>query len=555
MLPNPASAAPFAAFVMDARSGKEVYSRNGDARLHPASLTKMMTLYMAFAAVEQGKVRLDSRFTISSHAASQPPSRLGLRAGQKIELRYLIRAAAVKSANDAATAIGEGLAGSEPKFAAQMTAMARALGMQNTNFRNANGLTQDGHYSSARDMSTMGRRLFYDYPQYYNIFSRRSADAGIATVASTNRRFLDSYQGADGIKTGYTRAAGFNLTASAQRGNKRIIATVLGGTSTAHRNATMAQLLDQGFGQVPSQVREIRPASPVLTVEKKRTVQVARATPAASPVSAADRPAARASTVPAADVARAVAEAKVASSAAAQAKAPSTSAFRLTESARPKPRGNRGPATQVAAATDEAVALALTPASKPAERPDAAPQGDQPAASASTAGLDGSQRPTAAPRDRKRADAAPPAAAASTFVVAQADIPAVEEEPLEEGDRTDDSVALLKSEKPLPRTDTIILAAMDAPDAAPLAQEVVSRGGSGKGSYGVTLGRYKSRSEAEQLLLKTALQESAALDSAESRVADTKRGFEANFVGLSKGAAELVCSKLQARQQDCAIVP
>src|SRR5690606_3646989 len=131
-------------------------------------------------------------------------------------------------------------------------ATARALGMRNSQFRNAHGLTQEGHYSTAQDMSLLGRRLFYDFPQYYNIFSRRSADAGIAQVASTNKRFLDDYNGADGIKTGYTRAAGFNLTASAQRGNKRLIATVFGGTSTAQRNQVMSQLLDAGFNRVPN---------------------------------------------------------------------------------------------------------------------------------------------------------------------------------------------------------------------------------------------------------------------------------------------------------------
>ncbi|HHY01248.1 MAG TPA: D-alanyl-D-alanine carboxypeptidase, partial [Paracoccus sp.] len=281
---------------MDGRTGKEIHSQNANARLHPASLTKMMTLYMAFTAIERGQVRLDSRFTISSHAASQPPSRLGLRAGQQIELRYLIRAAAIKSANDAATAIGEGLAGSEPRFGQQMTAMARALGMNNSNFLNANGLTQQGHYSTARDMTLMGRRLFYDFPQYYSIFSRRSADAGIATVASTNKRFLDSYSGADGIKTGYTRAAGFNLTASAQRGSKRIIATVMGGQSTAQRNEIMAQLLDTGFGKAPTRVREERPDPPAYIAERKRSVQMARsAPPVPSPVAA--RPV-RGSTVP-----------------------------------------------------------------------------------------------------------------------------------------------------------------------------------------------------------------------------------------------------------------
>lgn len=170
ILPAQLSAAPFAAYVMDARTGQPIYSQNADTRLHPASLTKMMTLYLAFAAIERGQVRLDSKFTISSNAAAEPPSKLGLRAGQQIELRYLIRAAAIKSANDAATAIGEGLAGSESAFAQQMTATARALGMRNSQFRNAHGLTQEGHYSTAQDMSLLGRRLFYDFPQYYNIF-------------------------------------------------------------------------------------------------------------------------------------------------------------------------------------------------------------------------------------------------------------------------------------------------------------------------------------------------------------------------------------------------
>jgi D-alanyl-D-alanine carboxypeptidase len=149
-------------------------------------------------------------------------------------MRYLIRAAAVKSANDAAAALGDAYQRrSHVAFAKRMTKTARELGMNNTTFKNANGLTAEGHLSTARDMNVLGRHLFYDFPQYYGIFSRRTADAGVATVTNTNSRFLDSYEGADGIKTGYTSAAGFNLTASARRGNKHIIATVFGGTSSA----------------------------------------------------------------------------------------------------------------------------------------------------------------------------------------------------------------------------------------------------------------------------------------------------------------------------------
>ncbi len=159
-LPLAALAAPFAAMVMDARTGEVLYSQNADTRLHPASLTKMMTLYLTFDAIERGQVSLDSVVTVTAHAASQPPSRLGLRAGQKIQLRYLIRAAAVKSANDAAAAIGDYLGGDEAGFATKMNRMAKALGMKNTTFRNANGLTREGHMSTASDMNFLGLHLF-----------------------------------------------------------------------------------------------------------------------------------------------------------------------------------------------------------------------------------------------------------------------------------------------------------------------------------------------------------------------------------------------------------
>lgn len=251
-------AAPYAALVMDARTGEVLHSRNADTRLHPASLTKMMTLYIAFEAIENGEISLDTIVAVPSQAANEPPSRLGLRAGQKIKLRYLIRAAAVKSANDAATAIAYAIEGSESAFARRMNRTAKALGMTRSTFRNAHGLTQEGHRSTARDMTVLGRHLFYDYPQYYNLFSRLTADAGVRRVSHTNRRFLQSYRGADGIKTGYTRAAGFNLTASAEHGRERIIVTMFGGTSTAQRNARVAELMDMGFARAPSRAR-IRP--------------------------------------------------------------------------------------------------------------------------------------------------------------------------------------------------------------------------------------------------------------------------------------------------------
>lgn len=260
--PLRAEAAPYAGYVIDARNGQVLYARNAETRLHPASLTKMMTLYIVFEAVENGEIALDDRVTVTKNAASEPPSKLGLRPGQKIALRYLIRAAAVRSANDAATALAEAIEGSESRFVERMNRTAKSMGMTQTTFKNAHGLTAVDHLSTARDMTLLGRQLFYDYPDYYNLFSRITANAQVATVHHTNRRMLRGYQGADGIKTGYTRAAGFTLVASAQRGGKHIIATVFGGKSTVTRNAKVAELLDLGFSKVPSRVAVARPARP-----------------------------------------------------------------------------------------------------------------------------------------------------------------------------------------------------------------------------------------------------------------------------------------------------
>jgi D-alanyl-D-alanine carboxypeptidase len=267
LVPMSAKAAPYAGYVIDARTGEVLYSNNAETPLHPASLTKMMTLYIAFQAVERGEIGLDTKVRISKNAASEPPSKLGLQEGQTIALKFLIRAAAVKSANDAATAIGEAISGSEAKFARRMNRTAKQLGMTRTIFKNAHGLTEVGHQSTARDMTIMGRHLLYDYPQYYNLFSRITADAGVRKVNHTNRRFLNAYKGADGIKTGYTRAAGFNLTASTERGNTRIIVTVFGGNSTTSRNAKVAELMDLGFKRAPSSAPLQKPQAPAYIAE------------------------------------------------------------------------------------------------------------------------------------------------------------------------------------------------------------------------------------------------------------------------------------------------
>lgn len=294
-------AAPYAAMVMDARTGEVLHARNADTRLHPASLTKMMTLYVAFEAIRRGELTLETKIKISRKAAAEQPSKLGLKSGSRIAFRYLIRGAAVKSANDAATAIAEAVSGSEAAFARRMNRTAKALGMTRTTFKNAHGLTESGHLSTARDMTILGRHLLYDYPQYYNLFSRQSTHAGIKQVSNTNRRLLQNYRGADGIKTGYTRAAGFNLVASAERGNERVIATMFGGSSGAARNARVAELLDMGFKRSPSRVVERKPSLPKYSTAKVKP-KIIKVKPTITAVRKSPRPLVRPNQQPSAEM-------------------------------------------------------------------------------------------------------------------------------------------------------------------------------------------------------------------------------------------------------------
>lgn len=463
LAPIRVAAAPYAAMVMDARTGEVLHSRNADTQLHPASLTKMMTLYVAFQAIERGEITLDTPVRISRLAASEPPSKLGLRAGQTIRLRFLLRAAAVKSANDAATAIAEAISGSEEAFATRMNRTARAMGMRNTNFRNATGLTQAGHYSTARDMTLLGRHVIYDFPQYYNLFSRRSANAGIATVRHTNRRWLDSYAGADGIKTGYTRAAGFNLVATAQRGQERIIATVFGGTSTSARNARITELMDMGFSRAPSNATIRRPTPPAAMVAS--------------------------------------------SSGGGQGNPGKTVRVNglITRSIRPRVRPTVAPVAEellVAAVESDAINAAI-------------------ASSVNAALAEAMGTATPAPASTQLVAAVPPAVTPNARPVTQT------------------QVAALAPQTTL--TDT--------------GPEVVTRiSTSGGRLWGVNVGRFNTRYNAERVLLQVALNEMSTLDGALRRVVQRPGGFDANFMGLSREGADLACRRLQARGTTCFMI-
>ncbi|MEM9724873.1 MAG: D-alanyl-D-alanine carboxypeptidase [Pseudomonadota bacterium] len=241
-----AFAKPRGAFVVfDAETGRVLRSVRAEDRRHPASLTKMMTLYLVYEALEDRKLTLNQRLKTSRHAASMPAMELGLRRGQHVTVRDAIRASAVHSANDAAVVLAEAVGGTESNFARMMTAKARELGMYETTFKNATGFTAKGHLSTARDMAILARRLWLDFPQYYSVYKRTSVKVGRRTYRATNG--LLGEPGVDGIKTGFTRAAGYNLAASAARKGRRVTVVLMGGRTRDGRNRAVLSLINDGF--------------------------------------------------------------------------------------------------------------------------------------------------------------------------------------------------------------------------------------------------------------------------------------------------------------------
>jgi D-alanyl-D-alanine carboxypeptidase len=235
--------------VIDADTGRVLSEANADSITYPASLTKMMTLYLTFEGLNTGQLRLDQYLPVSSEAASKSPTKLHLLPGDSVQVHDLILGIVTKSANDAAAVLAEGLAGSEPAFAERMTAKARLLGMTSTVFQNASGLPDPDQHTTARDMVQLALALYHDFPREYRYFATREFYFRGRAILSHNH-LLDWYEGADGIKTGYIGASGFNLAASAVRSGHRLIGVVMGGSSAGSRDREMAALLDQGFADL-----------------------------------------------------------------------------------------------------------------------------------------------------------------------------------------------------------------------------------------------------------------------------------------------------------------
>lgn len=257
-----AARAGYAHFIVDANTGEVFAAENADVLNHPASLTKMMTLYLAFEAMRQGRLSWDQQIIMTPNAAEKIPFKLGIGAGKPLTVREAVYATAIRSANDSAQAIGDHLGGSEENFARMMTAKAQALGMRSTVFRNASGLPDDAQVTTARDMAVLAAALIRDYPQEYRIFSERSFNFRGRTIRGHNN-LMYRYAGMDGVKTGYVNASGFNLVSAVNENGRRIIGVVLGGKTARSRDAQMEALLDRALGRevLVAGVGEKRPAA------------------------------------------------------------------------------------------------------------------------------------------------------------------------------------------------------------------------------------------------------------------------------------------------------
>ncbi|WP_107850969.1 D-alanyl-D-alanine carboxypeptidase [Oceanimonas marisflavi] len=266
----------YAAIVIDAENGTVLHAANADASRYPASLTKMMTLYLLFEAMEQGRMNLNTAMPVSAHAASMPQTNISLKKGDTLRVRDAIPALIVRSANDVAVVVAEALAGSESGFARRMTAKARELKMYNTTFRNASGLPDSQQIATARDLATLSLRLMKDYPAYYHYFSTPSFTYKGRTYHSHNR-MVQNLPGVDGMKTGYIRASGFNVATSALRDDRRVVAVVMGGKTAQSRDQQMASLIDRSIGRATQVARASAGMTATATPTEVSTLAVRQA--------------------------------------------------------------------------------------------------------------------------------------------------------------------------------------------------------------------------------------------------------------------------------------
>jgi D-alanyl-D-alanine carboxypeptidase len=524
----------FAAIVVDANTGQTLEEKNADSLRHPASLTKIMTLYLLFERLDAGKIKLSSMMPVSEHASEQAPTKLGLRPGQSIEVEDAIRGLVTRSANDAAVVIAEAIGGDEETFAKMMTSKARALGMSRTTYLNASGLPDDDQVTTARDQALLGRAIQERFPRYYRYFST-SSFAWHGEEIRNHNHLLGRVEGVDGIKTGYTRASGFNLVTSLHRDNRYLVAVVLGGSSAGARDARMRALIEEHIEEASTR----RTATMV--------AEAAEAAPAPTPphVRASARPAQAAPVAPAAPAAAVVATAPAgggyalattssvpAPSPPPVAAAPVQGPVMITKR-HPSASGSTDPIKPIAVKT---IKVKLAPVHTAALAPAAVmiPITDEtgstePAPSIATA--------PAAPQPSVHAALAP--------VHAGLTAPAPKPEPVK-----------LATVAPLPAPPTQPVAPAPAAKAEPAAPP--SRSLQAHTGWIIQVGAFQTASEAKQHLEAAQSKAKSLLGHADPFTEIVTKGdktlYRARFAGLERGQAEATCRQLRRSDIVCMTV-
>ena len=526
--------------VIDANTGQVLHQQSGDELRYPASLTKMMTLYLAFELIEQGRLAQSTRIKISEEAAQTSPSRLGLAAGSDIALIDALKIISVKSANDIAVAVAEHIAGTEAKFALLMTKKARALGMTQTTFRNAHGLPHPEQTTTARDMLTLAMRLQDDFPKQYAVFGLKSFSYGGVTYRNHNTMLM-TYPGMDGLKTGYTTPAGFNLVASVRRNGRHVVAAVFGGSTASARNAHMRTILDRALAKASTE--RTRLAVPVARLA--RPDRFAAASPAAA--AGASLPAA---------AARRLVRTRRAETQTVAAELPDPERAREVAEASATPRERPGP-TEVQITKVRPVAIAAPRRAEPEHpaemlRQSPAPEPAVAPVSAAPEPLRAAE-PPAAPPSRLAAFSTAGVGAAPSSLQAQADR-------LQRGEAPVRPVAPppVELQRHASATFTSSPAAavpamrLNGPEPAPRAPARPAAGG-----VAIQIGAYVSEAEARRRLAETQSRMGPVLAGASPATEPVQSGgrqlFRARFVGLDAAAAATACTELRRAQVDCLV--
>ncbi|WP_148635998.1 serine hydrolase [Bradyrhizobium paxllaeri] len=560
----------FSSIIVDGNSGAVLSSNNPDGIRRPASLTKIMTLYLLFERLESGKMKLDTEMDVSEHASEQAPTKLGLKPGQTLKVEDAIKGLVTRSANDAAVVVAEAIAGDEAEFARLMTRKARALGMSKTTYRNASGLPNDEQLTTARDQATLGRAIQDRFPRYYRYFATSVFNYRGQAIRNHNR-LLGNVEGVDGIKTGYTRASGFNLVSSMRRGNRHLIGVVLGGRSGGSRDATMRNLLAENLekGATKRTVAAISERNPADgTVDVAEADTTSRSAEAAQPAFAAEPGLAAMQTT------RSIAPAKPSLMAAAAAALPpppaKVEANKFEQQARPEP-------TPLTSGVIQTQQISAIPGSAEPMKPVKVKTVQVKAGPMKLASAGPSQ--PAAPPVTNAIPARPEVAETSSAVVAKAAESKIEaakealraampQQPAGHG--TGNGVlgvlpasSLAQAPPPAPHAQTMAYAdpspraqpqAAQQNDAVKPAAPAVVRTG-----WIVQVGALESESEAKQRIDLARTKASALLSKAdpftETVVAkDNRTLYRARFAGLDRDQAEAVCKTLKRADISCMTV-